>query len=75
MRGALAMTEPRYSYDDECEVLALHFLDVRPDPKDISDLAQALQDAVEMWFAGRPRADVIAGDGDEGGPVPGEPRS
>ncbi len=49
------MAEPHYNYDDECEVLALHFLvgPRRPDPKDISDLAQALQDAVEMWFAGR----------------------
>jgi hypothetical protein len=41
-------------YDPACHDLAEHFLaDVCASPKDAAGLAQAIQDAVENWFAGQ----------------------
>lgn len=49
------MTKPKYSYDEECEVLARHFLaDQIPTDEMVRDLAQRLQEAVEEWFDLRP---------------------
>lgn len=49
------MPEARYSYDQACETLAEHFLAADgwgPLPANAEkDLAQAIQDAVESWFA------------------------
>lgn len=49
------MGERGYSYDSECERLAEHFLQDRPTayPLVKRELAQAIQDAVENWFAER----------------------
>lgn len=39
------------SYDEACEVLAVHFVGVGPE--DVRALAQHIQDAVEDWFESR----------------------
>lgn len=49
------MSERKYSYDEECERLARHFLaDHIPTNEMVRDLAQRLQEAVEEWFDLRP---------------------
>lgn len=52
--------DPEYSYDSACKELAHHFLgfvrDGGPDSctaRELFDLSQAIQDAVESWFASR----------------------
>lgn len=49
------MSKPKYSYDEECEQLARHFLADEPSISDaaIPDLAQAIQTCVEDWFFSR----------------------
>lgn len=48
------MGERRYTYDEACESLAAHFLaGKRIDEVVVWDLAQHIQDAVEMWFVSR----------------------
>lgn len=55
------MTTP-IGFDSKCEDLAEHFLSEEPHTdRDVFDLAQAIQDAVETWFFGREgHAQVIA---------------
>lgn len=72
----------KYSYDEKCEDLAEHFLDAavvsNPDKLikavgSVPALAQAIQDAVETWFAAQPDYDgptddqIANGIGMEGG--------
>ena len=40
----------KYSYDVKCGELAQHFLP-EGSPEDVQELAQIIQDIVEMWFA------------------------
>jgi hypothetical protein len=49
------MSTPKYSYDEECEHLARHFLADEPSLSDaaVGDLAQAIQTCVEDWFFSR----------------------
>ena len=46
------MNEPRFSYDEACEVLARHFLqdDIYTDEA-ARLLAQHIQEAIEDWIA------------------------
>lgn len=44
--------KPTYSYDSECERLAEYFLGTYALP-DVQELAQAIQDEVEGWLAGK----------------------
>ena len=42
------------SYDPACKDLAEHFLfPGAPSEEEIKDLAQCIQDAVELWFVGK----------------------
>ena len=52
------MTKRKPSYDPRCRDLAELFLDAEPErsgierSKEVDDLAQHIQDAIENWFAG-----------------------
>ena len=45
------MREPRkHSFDPECLTLAKHFLPGACPPRLVNELAQTIQDAVELWI-------------------------
>lgn len=60
------MTTEKFSYDPECAALAEHFLWdeewLKPTHRRVVVplLAQAIQDAVELWLTGQPDADTVA---------------
>jgi hypothetical protein len=49
------VSKPKYSYDEECEHLARHFLAEESSLSNaaVPDLAQAIQTCIEDWFFSR----------------------
>ncbi len=57
------MDKRTYSYDLACEDLAAHFLaGKRVSELDVWGLAQAIQDAVDAWIAGRDTESLVSSE-------------
>ncbi len=50
----MTIPKSKWTFDEKCEDLAEHFLAKEPhSDRTLFELSQAIQDAIDFWFAGR----------------------